>query len=347
MKNRLKFKFAYLLFLIFLATIAFYILNPTNLLNNKEYFNYDFNRFDNILFYSFLPENPFYDVVYLNTDGKVINFFYRNLDTEAIRQIEFPDYSINWELSVGSNSFYYDKEERTMQVIFTSKNAYYLYEVYNPDNKFEVKGHKFFNYDLYDELQANWLKIKQTKFFPSKFDDQNGKNCIIKKFEDGYKILFNIETLQKLRKVPITAIENDELYFSICDKMKNSIGIEYTPADIFEIMQSVLSDVNYEQFWILLLNNSNKILKKENISQGGLTSTIVDPKKIYKKALENNAASIILCHNHPSGNVKPSDADIKLTKKLRDAGKLLDLPILDHIIIGIENYFSFADEGIL
>lgn len=117
--------------------------------------------------------------------------------------------------------------------------------------------------------------------------------------------------------------------------------------DIFEIMQSVLSDVNYEQFWILLLNNSNKILKKENISMGGLTSTIVDPKKIYKKALENNAASIILCHNHPSGNVKPSEADIKLTKKLREAGKLMDLPILDHIIVGIENYFSFADEGIL
>lgn len=117
--------------------------------------------------------------------------------------------------------------------------------------------------------------------------------------------------------------------------------------DIFEIMQLVLSDVNYEQFWILLLTNSNKVIQKKNISQGGLTSTIVDPKKIFKIALENNAASIILCHNHPSGNTKPSDADIKLTRKLKEAGRLLDLPILDHIIIGIENYFSFADEGIL
>ncbi len=114
--------------------------------------------------------------------------------------------------------------------------------------------------------------------------------------------------------------------------------------DVFEIFQSVLSDKPYEEFWILLFNKVNKIIRKINISEGGISGTVADPKKIFKIALDNNASSIILCHNHPSGNVKPSMEDIKLTNKIKNAGKLLDLPILDHIIIGEENYYSFADE---
>lgn len=259
MKNRLKFKFVYLLFLIFIATIAFYILNPINLLHNKEYFSSDYNRLYGILYYSFLPENPFYDVVYINTDGEVNNLFYRNLDTEAVRQIEFPDYSINWELSRGFNSFYYDKEDKTVQIILTTNGAdYYLFELYNPDNKFEVNAQKFFRYDLYDELQANWIKIKQTKFFPSKLEDQTGKSCIITKIADGYKISFNIEILQKLRRVPITDIENDELYFSICDEMKKNIGIEYVPADVFEIMQFFLRNSYYKKMFFSKNDIHNK-----------------------------------------------------------------------------------------
>ncbi len=117
--------------------------------------------------------------------------------------------------------------------------------------------------------------------------------------------------------------------------------------DIFEIFQSNISDIQYEEFWMLCLNKANKILKKICISKGGTSATAVDPKKIFKLALDNNSSYIILCHNHPSGNIQPSNEDIKLTKKLKEAGNSLDLPVLDHIIIGDEKYYSFADQGII
>ena len=118
-------------------------------------------------------------------------------------------------------------------------------------------------------------------------------------------------------------------------------------ADVFEYFTALMSDSNYESFYILLLNRANKIIRHVEISEGGISGTVADPKKIFKRALEHNATSIILSHNHPSGSVKPSDADIKLTKKLKSAGEMLDIPVLDHIIIGDEKYYSFADEGII
>jgi len=117
--------------------------------------------------------------------------------------------------------------------------------------------------------------------------------------------------------------------------------------DVFEYFQNNLADNPYEEFWVLLLTRANKIIKKSSISQGGIAGTVADPKKIFKTALENNASSIILCHNHPSGNIKPSEADIKLTKKLKDAGLLLDISVLDHVIVGDNTYFSFADENLM
>ena len=113
----------------------------------------------------------------------------------------------------------------------------------------------------------------------------------------------------------------------------------------FEYFSSILGDNNYEAFYILLLNRSNRIIREVHISEGGFSGTVADPKKIFKIALEYNASSIILCHNHPSGNIQPSDADIKLTNKLKGAGEMLDLPVIDHIILGEEKYYSFADEG--
>jgi len=89
------------------------------------------------------------------------------------------------------------------------------------------------------------------------------------------------------------------------------------------------------------------VIRKVNISEGGFAGTVADPKKIFKIALENSASGIILCHNHPSGNLKPSDADLILTRKLKEAGAHLDLPILDHLIIGDEKYISFADDALL
>ncbi|MEI6821378.1 MAG: DNA repair protein RadC [Bacteroidota bacterium] len=120
-----------------------------------------------------------------------------------------------------------------------------------------------------------------------------------------------------------------------------------TSKDSFELLHALVSDSQYEEFWIVLLNKAHKIIKTLNISEGGIAGTVADPKKIYKIALENNACSIILCHNHPSGNIKPSDNDIRLTKKLKDAGAMLDIQVIDHIIIGDDTYYSFADEGIL
>jgi len=117
--------------------------------------------------------------------------------------------------------------------------------------------------------------------------------------------------------------------------------------DVFDFFSGILGDNNYEAFYILLLNRANKVIREIMISEGGFSGTVADPKKIFKIALENNASGVILCHNHPSGNIQPSDADTKLTKKLRSAGEMLDLPVIDHIIIGEENYYSFADENTL
>ncbi len=115
----------------------------------------------------------------------------------------------------------------------------------------------------------------------------------------------------------------------------------------FILFQKELGDLNYENFCILLLNRANKVLKTVRISDGGITGTVVDQRKVFKVALDNNATSIILGHNHPSGQLTPSDADIQLTKKMKAAGETLDLPVLDHIIVGDGNYYSFADEGIM
>lgn len=117
--------------------------------------------------------------------------------------------------------------------------------------------------------------------------------------------------------------------------------------DVYAYFKPVLHDASYEEFWIMLLNRGNKILNSICISQGGLSGTVADPKKIFKMALEQYASSMVLCHNHPSGNIKPSESDIRLTQKLKKAGSFLDLPVIDHIILGEENYFSFADEGLL
>lgn len=117
--------------------------------------------------------------------------------------------------------------------------------------------------------------------------------------------------------------------------------------DVFEYFASIFGDHTWEAFYILLLNRANKVIRHIQISEGGISGTVADPKKIFKIGLENNATSLILCHNHPSGSVKPSDADIKLTRKLKNAGEMLDMPILDHLILGDEKYYSFADEGTL
>ncbi|RLD79177.1 MAG: hypothetical protein DRJ07_12110 [Bacteroidetes bacterium] len=116
--------------------------------------------------------------------------------------------------------------------------------------------------------------------------------------------------------------------------------------DIFEFFHPILADLPHEEFWVVFLNQSNKIIDKYRVSQGGISGTVIDVRLIMKAAIEKLASGIILCHNHPSGNLKPSGSDIKITKKMRDAGEIMEIKVLDHIIVTDESYFSFADEGI-
>lgn len=117
--------------------------------------------------------------------------------------------------------------------------------------------------------------------------------------------------------------------------------------EAYHILGPMLCDLPHEEFWIILLNRANRVLGKERISTGGFTGTVVDSKIIFQKALVGKACSIILNHNHPSGNLQPSQADIKLTEKLKIAGEALDILVLDHLIIGGKGFYSFADEGLL
>jgi len=117
--------------------------------------------------------------------------------------------------------------------------------------------------------------------------------------------------------------------------------------DVYNVMAGNLKDKCYEEFWMLVLNRSNHITRQLKISEGSISGTVADPKKIYKFALQFKASSLVFLHNHPSGNLKPSQSDIQLTDKLKDAGKLLDIEVLDHLIIAQSGYYSFADEGLL
>ena len=117
--------------------------------------------------------------------------------------------------------------------------------------------------------------------------------------------------------------------------------------DIARYLQASLKDYNYEVFAVVFLNRANKINHFEIMSKGGITGTVADPRVILKKALEEDATSIVLCHNHPSGNLQPSRADEELTKKIKEAAAYLDIKVIDHIIVSEEGFYSFADDGIL
>jgi DNA repair protein RadC len=127
-------------------------------------------------------------------------------------------------------------------------------------------------------------------------------------------------------------------------KIKSKITSSKDVADYF---QPLLGDLNHEEFWILMLDHANKIKESVKVSEGGITGTVIDVRKIMRLAIEKKSTSIVLCHNHPSGNLQASDADLKITRKIKEAGKLIDIPVLDHVIIAHNKYYSFADEGIL
>lgn len=142
----------------------------------------------------------------------------------------------------------------------------------------------------------------------------------------------------------VAALELGRRRKSVQKETKDKIT---SSADAYHSLLPNMQDLNTEEFWILLLNRQNEVIQTKQISTGGVAGTVVDPKIIFKHALQHLATGIILSHNHPSGNLKPSKADISITKKIRAAGDNLDIKVLDHIIISDSSYFSFADEGII
>jgi DNA repair protein RadC len=131
------------------------------------------------------------------------------------------------------------------------------------------------------------------------------------------------------------------------DAADNKKDIVLHSKDIAEFLRAKLKYMKREVFVVVFLNRANKIMHHEIISEGGITGTVADPRIILKKALEHDAVNIILCHNHPSGNIKPSRQDEELTQKIKEAARYLDIKVIDHIIVSEEGYYSFADEGLL
>ncbi len=117
--------------------------------------------------------------------------------------------------------------------------------------------------------------------------------------------------------------------------------------DVADIFHPLLADLSHEEFWILFLNRSNRVINRMKLSQGGISGTVTDVRIVMKKAIEYLASGIIVCHNHPSGNLNPSESDSKITQKIKEAGNLMDIQLLDHLIISDKDYYSFADNGLI
>jgi DNA repair protein RadC len=117
--------------------------------------------------------------------------------------------------------------------------------------------------------------------------------------------------------------------------------------DVFDLLSPVMSDLAHEEFWILFLNRSNKVINRMKLSQGGISGTVTDVRLVMKNAVDYLASGIIVCHNHPSGNLNPSESDTRITQKIKEAGNIMDIQLLDHLIISEKEYYSFADNGLL
>jgi DNA repair protein RadC len=172
-----------------------------------------------------------------------------------------------------------------------------------------------------------------------------GKDNLTELGKLSVKELMKIKGIGEAKAITIVAaLELGRRRLSASPLDKHRIG---SSGDIARYLQTRLKDNRHEVFAVLFLNRANKINHFEIISEGGITGTVADPRIILRKALEEDAVNIILCHNHPSGSLKPSRADEELTRKIKEAARLLDIAVLDHIIVSEDGYYSFADEGLL
>lgn len=182
-------------------------------------------------------------------------------------------------------------------------------------------------------IESNNIQVPNEATFSVKQDESGGKIVMVQNsLQSNYDKICN-----QLR----------ELGFSSGGrKQVNSIRLNSSRA-VYQHIKPFLADLRYERFYIILLDASNKVVKTVCVSEGGISGTMIDPKKIFKIALDSYCSGILLSHNHPSGNLNPSEGDTKLTKKIIGGGKLLDITVIDHLIIGMDGYFSFADEGLM
>ena len=212
-----------------------------------------------------------------------------------------------------------------------------------PSGKLLLKGSaSLSNAELLSIIIGNGIEGENSLDIAMKTLSQCGNN-LCEFWQLGVSDLQKIKGIGPRRAVQIVAMfalarRRNESEVVNRDKIKSS-------TDAFRIFQSIVGDLPYEEFWMLMLNRANKIIRKVKISEGGIAGTVVDPKKIFKLALDHHTTSLILCHNHPSGQITPSEADIKITRKIIESGKLLEIAVLDHIIVGQNQFYSFADEG--
>ncbi|MBK7311434.1 MAG: DNA repair protein RadC [Sphingobacteriaceae bacterium] len=161
----------------------------------------------------------------------------------------------------------------------------------------------------------------------------------------------SLNELQKFKGVGPAKAINIAAAFELGRRRKDTDVVEQpkitSSRDVFNLLNPKLADLPHEEFWMVLMNRANKVIKIESISKGGISGTVVDVRLVSKSAIENNTSSVILAHNHPSGNLKPSQEDISITKKIKEALKFFDITLFDHLIIGDQNYYSFTDEGAL
>jgi DNA repair protein RadC len=174
---------------------------------------------------------------------------------------------------------------------------------------------------------------------------QIGKNNLPELGKLTIRDLMKVKGIGEAKAISIVAaLEIGRRRQATASRQKETIS---SSADVAAYLQTLFKDYQHEVFAVLFLNRSNKINHFQVISEGGITGTVADPRIILKRALEENAVSLILCHNHPSGSLKPSRADEELTQKIKEAARFFDIKVLDHLIVSEDGYFSFADEGIL
>jgi len=196
----------------------------------------------------------------------------------------------------------------------------------------------------------------------SRFKDEGGYMCTRSAVDLGKDILHKVDNnlinLAKLTVNELTQIKGIGSAKAISVLAALELGARRKGAreekqklsgskGAYEILSPYVEDLQIEQFWVILLNRANMVLKVAKISEGGITGTVIDPGPLFKLALLSNACGIILCHNHPSGNLKPSEQDIQITRKIKSAGLLFDITVQDHLIITSDGYFSFCDEGMM